>query len=76
MWTTVARGPEAAEAAPDAEPEPARTSDPAPEAEPEPEPEPEDAPAGEDETELSPDDMWSLRARLADAAARKRHHIE
>jgi hypothetical protein len=37
--------------------------------------------AGHDETaepedELSPDDMWSLRARLADAAARKRRHIE
>jgi hypothetical protein len=69
MWTTVGREPEA-EAAPDAEPEPARASDQAPEAE------PEDAPSGEDESELSPDDMWSLRARLADAAARKRqNHI-
>jgi hypothetical protein len=31
---------------------------------------------GEPTDELSPDDMWSLRARLAEAAARKKRHHE
>ncbi len=38
-------------------------------------PEPE-ATGGADEELGAEDDMWSLRARLADAAARKRRHIE
>jgi hypothetical protein len=38
------------------------------------------ASTGHEETEgegdLSTDDMWSLRARLADAAARKKRHLD
>jgi hypothetical protein len=30
----------------------------------------------ETEGDLSADDMWSLRARLADAAARKKRHLD
>jgi hypothetical protein len=68
------RSPQEAEPEPpsEAEPEAAPTHT----AEPTPAAASEDEAPGADEAELSPDDMWSLRARLADAAARKRHHIE
>lgn len=49
---------------PSAEPEPEAMQEPAASTEPD-----------EADEELGDDDMWSLRARLADAAARKRHQL-
>jgi hypothetical protein len=78
-----AERPRPAEPAPREEPAEAPAASAAPrdgngygEAEPEQVASSEPAEVHEGDDEASPEDMWSLRARLAEAAARKKHHLE
>jgi len=57
-------------------PEPAAASAPEPTSEPVSRDELDAGDQDQDQDDLSPDDMWSLRARLADAAAKKKLHPE
>ena len=82
MWSTPYAAPEPERAEPDpvaqaSDPEPAQAHETSELATGEADEAPESEPSGGPDDEIeADDDMWSLRARLADAAARKRHHAE